>query len=746
MTNPNYSSSVIHGEYYPHIDGIRALAVLPVVLFHILAILCPGGFAGVDVFFVISGYLITGGILRDLERDRFTIRNFYHRRIRRIMPAYFALIAGVFAAGCAIYYSTPLIHLGDASVMGTLFSANLYFWKMGGDYFAPDVHGNPLLHLWSLSVEEQFYLFIPLLCAIVWKIRRRAVMPVFATLATLSLAGAIYAVMTGRQNSAFYLLHFRAWELFAGSLLAMLPAITPNPNPRANPSPARQQGDALRNAESNHAHHAASMDSSFTVTSPPSPSGLGRAPSTPGHAILPNGASSSPTSSFPSASATSPLPSPRTSHPLLASLGLLMVLVPYATLSSKSPFPGAAAISPVLGTALLIRYGSSGWVSRLLAWRPFVATGKISYSLYLWHWPVTVFWKYAVYDQLYWYDYTGMFLLSLLLGYLSWKFVELPVRTSQKWTMQRCFTFAAAGIALLVSLGITCVFSRGWPTVLHPEANSLINDKPLFVESLIRNKIRRIKLAMGYNLPHDDFVSFKLGGGGNFHLGIPGEPEIFLIGDSHAGMLQYGLDIALREENRSGYVINRAATTIFNLQSPDCQNTLAELAQHPHASTVLLVQFWGNYDIPQTYARLEKFAAHLTAMGKTLFIATDIPIRKQAPNDIAARQRIIPPRKMEPEWHDGVQSEATHELLQGKINRKLADVGKKTGAVLVPLHLALKQGELYLAFDEQNGKTISLYQDRHHLSPDGSLRAARFIIPYIFPEPRTQNKAPQTTP
>src|SRR5213079_1077712 len=96
LTNSNYSSQVIHGPYFPHIDGVRALAVIPVVLFHILALLCPGGFAGVDVFFVISGYLITGGILRDLEKGRFTIRNFYHRRIRRIMAAYFGMIVGVF--------------------------------------------------------------------------------------------------------------------------------------------------------------------------------------------------------------------------------------------------------------------------------------------------------------------------------------------------------------------------------------------------------------------------------------------------------------------------------------------------------------------------------------------------------------------------------------------------------------------------------------------------------------------------
>jgi len=460
VTKIDYSNRIIHGEYYPHIDGIRALAVLPVVLFHVLAYLCPGGFAGVDVFFVISGYLITGGILRDLDKDRFTIRNFYYRRIRRIMPAYFALIACVFAAGCAIYYSLPLIHLGDATVMGTLFSANLYFWALGGDYFAPDVHTNPLLHLWSLSVEEQFYLCIPLLCAILWKFRRQLVAPTLATIAVLSFAGAVYAVATGKQGNAFYLLQFRAWELLAGSLLSMLPSLKAQVE-----TPTEVAPRYMRIGNRRHL-------SFWSRLANPSP--------------------------------------------LLAAAGLLMVLIPYAVLSSKTPFPGATALSSVTGAALLIRYGQTGWIKALLSWRPFVAIGKISYSLYLWHWPVTVFWKYAVYNQLYVYDYIGMFLFSLLLAYLSWRFVELPVRTSPAWTLRRSFTFAGAGIVLLVSIGTICVFQKGWPTVLHPLANSLTNERPQFVESLIRNKLRQLKIALGYKVASDDFVPFALGGGGGF--------------------------------------------------------------------------------------------------------------------------------------------------------------------------------------------------------------------------------------
>ena len=216
------SSRLVHGTYYPHIDGIRALAVLPVVFFHIFPWLCPGGFSGVDVFFVISGYLITGNILRDLQNDRFTLTDFYHRRIRRIFPANFSLIAGVFVIGCVIYYCVPLKHLGDTVVASTLFSSNLFFWNNVGDYFAPKTHQNPLLNLWSLSVEEQFYLFVPLLCAFVFKFRRNLVAPVLATVGIISFCAAVYAVDRGKQSSAFYLLHYRAWELATGCVLAAI--------------------------------------------------------------------------------------------------------------------------------------------------------------------------------------------------------------------------------------------------------------------------------------------------------------------------------------------------------------------------------------------------------------------------------------------------------------------------------------------------------------------------------------------
>ncbi|MBL0210408.1 MAG: acyltransferase family protein [Holophagaceae bacterium] len=671
MSNSDYSQQLTHGEYYPHIDGIRALAVLPVVLFHTLAWLCPGGFVGVDVFFVISGYLITGGILRDLGKEKFTIRGFYHRRILRIMPAYFTLILGVFIIGCAIYYCIPLVHLGDASVMGTLFSANLYFWKLGGDYFAPNVHGNPLLHLWSLSVEEQFYLCIPLLCTLVWKFQRQWLFRVFAGLTVLSLATATYLVATGRQGDAFYLPHYRAWELLVGSLLAMLPR-------------------------------------AFAENERPMP----------------------------------------WAHPWLPALGLALVLVPYALYSSNTPFPGLAASLPVIGTALLIRYGQSGWISRLLSWKPFVAVGKISYSLYLWHWPVAVYWKYVTYDQLNIADYLGIFFVSLLFGYLSWRFIEIPVRTSQIWSPRRSFAFATSGILMLVTFGIACVLSRGWPRVLHPEANGLVVvHKGQFIESFIKNKIKRFGSIIGYEFVLYEPFPFSLGAEGNFHLGVPGEPEIFLIGDSHAGALQYGLDSVLRQSKRSGYVMNRSGKNVFNLKNIEAKDIIETLKKHPQVSKVVMAESWsemitkrGNQDYQTILDQVEEFTLKIQSMNKTLYIVTDIPIRNYNPIDIAAKMTIIPPRKLKHEWINGLQSEVEYEQRQGYINRQLKNLCHKTGAVLVPMHIALKRENQFIAFEHKNGHIVPLYMDGGHLSPDGSLLASKFIMLYLFPDSNEEEK------
>ena len=154
----SYQQSVIRGKYYPHIDGLRAFAVLSVLIYHAFPALFPGGFIGVDVFFVISGYLITKGLLKDLDEKTYSIASFYVRRIRRIFPAYLSVVAFTLITGIVVYYGPELLTLAKTALCSSVFLANIYF-ERNSDYFSPNAHENPLLNLWSLSVEEQFYVF-----------------------------------------------------------------------------------------------------------------------------------------------------------------------------------------------------------------------------------------------------------------------------------------------------------------------------------------------------------------------------------------------------------------------------------------------------------------------------------------------------------------------------------------------------------------------------------------------------------
>lgn len=348
------AGGAVHGTYFPHIDGLRTFAVLAVVLYHLQEGICPGGYTGVDIFFVISGYLIGGGLIRSLKEGTFSLTSFYLRRIRRIMPAYFCLIAAVLAFGCIVLDCDDLRILGRTVRSSALFITNIYFSRTTGDYFSPAAEENPLLNLWSLSVEEQFYLMIPLTLWLLWKFREKVVKPVLWGVLGLSFFAAVCHMGHLEHNKAFYLLYCRAWELLAGCLLALAPAAGQN-------------------------------------------RGTG----------------------------------------WLRTAGWAGILLPFACYTPSTPFPGYTAIPSIAGAALLIRYGNHGWSGRILRHPLSTGIGKISYSLYLWHWPVIVYWTYVCFDECAPWDYAGMFLLSLLLGFLSWKFVETPFRTTVSWHLPK---------------------------------------------------------------------------------------------------------------------------------------------------------------------------------------------------------------------------------------------------------------------------------------------------------------------
>lgn len=368
-----------HLAYRPDIDGLRAVAVMTVVLNHLSAPLMPGGYVGVDVFFVISGYLITRIVGAEIEAGRFSFARFYARRACRIFPALFAVLAATLVAGYFVLLPSDYKSTLRSTLATLLFASNISFWRELGDgYFAAAQSGlNPLLHTWSLAVEEQFYLLFPVALLLGFRFFRRRIPLIFFIVAALSLVSAALLVQS-RSVAVFFLPMFRAWELLAGALLAMnaLPALT-----------------SQRWRE------------------------------------------------------------------ITASAGLLVIVAAAVFYDDSTIFPGLSALAPVLGAAAVIHAGSGGasTAGRLLQWRPVVYIGLISYSLYLWHWPVIILTRYAAglpEGELYAFE---LLVASLVLASLSYHLIEQPFRQHRQINARCAVPLAAAcasGLAVVSAFGV----------------------------------------------------------------------------------------------------------------------------------------------------------------------------------------------------------------------------------------------------------------------------------------------------
>lgn len=330
--------------YRPEIDGLRMVAVLPVILYHAGFDLFSGGFVGVDVFFVISGFLITTILLAELEQGKLSIARFYERRARRILPALFVMMAVTLPFAWLWLTPDTFADYGKSLIATVLFASNILFWQSQG-YFANDAELTPLLHTWSLAVEEQYYLFFPLFLMVAWRFGRNAVFWMIAGVAVLSLMASEIG-WRAAPTANFYLIPTRAWELFAGSICAFL-----------------SQGQAQRSNQG------------------------------------------------------------------LSLLGLVLILGAILGFDSSFPMPSLWATIPVMGTVLIIMYAAPGtWVAQLLSLRLCVGIGLISYSAYLWHQPIFAFARIRVSVDPHPVLLGGLAVLSLVLAYLTWRFVEQPFR------------------------------------------------------------------------------------------------------------------------------------------------------------------------------------------------------------------------------------------------------------------------------------------------------------------------------
>lgn len=458
-----------HPGYRAEIDGLRAVAVLSVLLYHFGVPGFSGGFAGVDVFFVISGFLIGGILYAEVaETGRLRLGNFYLRRLRRLMPAFLAMAAVSLALAWVILLPFEFREFGKSLVAASVYLSNVHFWREAG-YFDSAAEDKALLHTWSLSVEEQFYIALPLVLIVLarWP---RALFGALALLFAASLTASI--VVTPRAHTAaFYLFPFRAWELLAGVLLAVL--------------------GHMRRAE-------------WRV------------------------------------------------NPAMSWLGMALILVAVFVIRPGPGFPGALAILPVLGAALLILNGrDDNLVNTLLRDRRVVWVGLVSYSLYLWHWPILTFstyWRGAYagpVETVFW------LAVSVAAAWASWRFVEQPFRREGGWRGWPLVAGVVLSSAALVGAGLVI-----W------QRDGMIERFPRAVQTHIAASADFLQDWSRCDRP----ATGPLAGLEVCRIGPEGAPRALVWGDSHVRALKEGIDQAAHDAGTPAWLIwNAGCPPLFDV-------------------------------------------------------------------------------------------------------------------------------------------------------------------------------------
>lgn len=444
--------------YRPEIDGLRGIAVLAVILFHAELLGFRSGYLGVDIFFVISGYLIATIILLQLRSGKFSILDFYERRARRILPALLAMVAVVLPIAYVYLLPKDLVAFGWSVISVATFTSNFLFSGRVG-YFDLAAHLEPLLHTWSLAVEEQFYLFFPLLVALIWRWRQQRLAVVLGVLAASSLALAM-AQVSKRPDFVFFQIIPRAWELLAGVLTALYVA--------------RSDGQPL---------------------------------------------------------------GPKTRE-VGSAIGLMLVVASFLVFD-ESPLPGVLNnVVPVFGTCLLLACSNrETGAGRVLASRGLVFVGLISYSAYLWHQPLFAFVRYIGPSDISSILSPVLVLMSLGIGYLSYRFVEQPFRRKGYLSRRQIFAGSLGGLVLVAAFAGLAVSSAGFPGRL-PQG---IEWRSLGEKLEAVGDVCSARPVPGY--PGVEACAFGR---------TEGKRIIALYGDSHAQAVQYELDRRLKERGDTG--------------------------------------------------------------------------------------------------------------------------------------------------------------------------------------------------
>lgn len=653
-----------HLEYRADLDGLRAVAILPVLFFHADLTLFRGGFIGVDVFFVLSGFFMARVIMGDLERGSFSFSQFYLRRMRRILPALFSMMAVTAVAAWFLLMPKELMYFADSLRAAALFASNILFESESG-YFDIAAEAKPLLHTWSLSIEEQFYIVFPIALFAAHKFARQHLTRIVLVVALLSFCASSWAVFYSPEK-AFYLLHFRVWELLAGALVAFAP------RPQYTPVVARA----------------------------------------------------------------------------LSLVGIAGILLAVFLYTADTPFPGAYAALPVLSTALVIHAACKDGLPALLLSNPAsVFIGRISYSLYLWHWPLIVFFRYMLGHDLTIANSIQIILLSFAFAYLSWRFIEQPARYGS-WASSRTLIFGLSGSAVVAAISFAYVVRDfdGAPMRLPDPVSALYaatyDQGPFFSEDCFAD-------SDGKGQPVSSIHQGRLCPMG---AGEKDRTKFLVWGDSHAAAIAPAIDGAARRSGTSGMFVGRASCPplpdaafgpplVVN-RCKDFNAAVLELIERERFPFVFLVGYWPKYvhqaelagegiffdpkvvppleDWSQPVrASLDATIARFAQQGTRVILVQDVPEMGFDVPEALARARMTG-RSI-----DVAPSLHFTQKRQALARRVLAQSAETSGSLLVdPLKAVCDATRCHAMIDG----TV-LYRDGNHLSAKG----AEFIAPVFDP-------------
>jgi peptidoglycan/LPS O-acetylase OafA/YrhL len=666
LENSLHHSSDKSSKYRPDIDGLRAVAIISVVMFHANVGFIRGGFVGVDVFFVISGFLIGSLVFREMREQRFTFKRFYERRAKRILPALFVVVAFCFIPACLLLSGAELKSFAQETIAALTSSSNIYF-AAKSDYFSSAGELHPLLMTWSLGIEEQFYFFFPVIMVLLIKFGRRHALSALAILSLLSFAVAMYGV-TLYPAQAFYLLPSRAWELGLGTILGV-----------------------------------------YEVGHPPKDN------------------------------------SARTLLLLkefLGYTGAAMLLCSIFLFSRYTLFPGYSALLPTVATVMLIRARSSWINTQILSAKPLVAIGLVSYSWYLWHWPLMSFARIAMAGVLPVSIGYALALLSLGLATISYYWIEQPFRKQSSSGTPILWRYGVVSLGLCIPATLLIV-GNGWPG-RYPEARKVdlanlgSEEDPCMVR-FRDSKMKRMTVCQSSE---------------------PSQPILAVMGDSHAAALASSLRSAALMRGWRVDDFTKASCAQLGPVMPflpsrrhhdtECatfnQRALNTVLSDPSVRTVLLAAYWtglfpqrdGGFrfllagqkpsDVTEaeSWANLEtgllKTTQLLRSGGKRVLLTIDVPRFRFDPV-LAARSDAIPTRKAlnrllgGPDFTLGIQSETLAEQrLDRHADAIIERVANETGATIVDLPRSLCRESLCRF--EVNG--VPLYVDPQHLSVAGA--------------------------